>query len=56
MDRKSIGMILIILGVLAWPVGLFVLSLEKPQTLALHLSLVLPGVYLRGLKYLKFRR
>jgi hypothetical protein len=50
MNRGRLGLLLIILGVLAWPVGLFVLKLEKLTTLAIHLSLVLPGVYLRGLK------
>jgi len=55
MKRRKIGLALIILGVLAWPFGLFVLNLEKHETLAIHLSLVLPGVYLRGLKYLRKR-
>jgi len=56
MERKRLGLILIILGVIAWPAGLFVLNLQKHETLLIHLSLVLPGVYLRGLKYLKLRK
>lgn len=53
MNRKKLGLILIILGVLAWPVGLFILNLEKHETLLIHLSMVIPGVYLRDLKYLR---
>lgn len=54
MKREKTGTILIILGVLAWPVGLFILKWEPvPNVLIPHLCLVIPGVYLRGSKIMK---
>jgi hypothetical protein len=60
MDRKTAGTILLILGILVWPVGLWVLPaffdirLEVfPYLLVPHLCGVIPGVYLRGSKILK---
>ncbi len=54
MDKGKIGTILIIIGVLVWPVGLFVLHWEPvPNVLIPHLCFVVPGVYLRGSKLLK---
>lgn len=47
MDRRKLGLILIILGVLAWPVGIF-LEIETSYTLTAHLCGVIPGVILRG--------
>ncbi|MFP3946695.1 MAG: hypothetical protein ACLFVI_07305 [Archaeoglobaceae archaeon] len=52
MDRRKIGLVLIILGVLAWPIGIF-LGVETSYTLAAHLCGVIPGVILRGSKILK---
>ncbi|MFO7967330.1 MAG: hypothetical protein R6U44_07005 [Archaeoglobaceae archaeon] len=51
MDRRKIGLILIILGVLAWPVGIF-LEVETLYTLIAHLCGVIPGVILRGSRIL----
>jgi hypothetical protein len=52
MDRKKIGTLLLILGILAWPIGF---ALEKAPTtiLPFHLLGVIPGVILRGSKILK---
>jgi hypothetical protein len=53
MEREKIGTILIILGVLAWPVGLYILEWKPiPNVLVPHLLFVVPGVYFRGLKRL----
>ncbi len=52
MDRRRLGLILIILGVLAWPVGIF-LEIETSYTLTAHLCGVIPGVILRGSRILK---
>ncbi len=48
MNREKIGAVLIILGVLVWPFGLFVMHWGVPNILALHLALVIPGAYLKG--------
>ncbi|NOZ76944.1 MAG: hypothetical protein GXO65_04560 [Euryarchaeota archaeon] len=59
MDRKTAGTALIIIGVLVWPVGLWVLPAfgihpaPVPDLLVPHLCGVVPGVYLRGSKILK---
>jgi hypothetical protein len=53
MKQETIGILLIILGVLAWPVGLYAGFEPVPNILVPHLCLVLPGVYLRGSKILK---
>jgi len=51
MKRRTAGTILLILGVLAWPVGF---ALKKPTAVILpfHLLGVVPGVLLRGSKIL----
>ncbi|MFQ6136094.1 MAG: hypothetical protein ACE5PM_02825 [Candidatus Hydrothermarchaeales archaeon] len=47
MDRKNTGMGLIVLGVLAWPVG-FGLHVDPfPTILFFHLLFIFSGVYLR---------
>jgi hypothetical protein len=49
-----IGSLLLVLGILVWPLGWFVLPLvgievrNVPDLLALHLLGVVPGSYLRG--------
>ena len=54
MQRARIGTILIIIGVMVWPVGLYVLKWEPiPVVLFFHLLFVVPGAYLRGFKRLK---
>ena len=53
MERQKLGMILIILGALAWPVG-FILHVKPiPNILFFHLLFIIPGVYLKGSKILK---
>lgn len=53
MDREKTGTFLIFIGVLVWPVGVFILKWEPiPNVLIPHLLFVVPGVYLRGLKRL----
>ncbi len=53
MERQKLGMILIILGVLAWPVG-YILNVKPiPNILFFHLLFIIPGVYLKGSKILK---
>ncbi len=59
MDRKSLGTVLLILGILAWPIG-YVLKATVfpgirpvPDILVPHLLGVIPGVFLRGSKVLK---
>jgi|GEM_PF-3054187 len=58
MDRVRIGTVLLILGVLAWPIG-FVLKATVfpgiqpvPDILVPHLLGVVPRVFLRGSKVL----
>ena len=54
MDKGKIGTIMIIIGVLVWPTGLFILHWEPfPNVLIPHLCFVIPGAYLRGFKRLK---
>jgi hypothetical protein len=58
MEREKLGTILLILGVLAWPVGFFLISQgfdikPVPDILVPHLLGVVPGVYLRGSKILR---
>ncbi len=59
MDRKKLGTILLIAGVMVWPVGWFILPIfgihlaNVPDLLVPHLCGVIPGVYLRGSKILK---
>ncbi|RMF89184.1 MAG: hypothetical protein D6733_06815 [Methanobacteriota archaeon] len=53
MEREKIGTVLIILGILAWPVGLSLGIKPVPNILVPHLLGVIPGVYLRGSKILK---
>jgi hypothetical protein len=47
---KKIGLLLIVLGVLVWPIGLFILHLKPTYCLVLHLSLVIPGAVLKHIK------
>jgi hypothetical protein len=55
-ERKKLGLVLIILGVAVWPIAA-VLHIAVRTALALHLSLVIPGVLLRGSRLLrKLRR
>jgi uncharacterized protein (DUF983 family) len=55
-EREKLGLVLIILGVAVWPTAL-VLNIATRTALALHLSLVIPGVLLRGSRLLrKLRR
>ncbi|MBU2560197.1 hypothetical protein KKA03_04805 [archaeon] len=54
MDREKTGTILIIIGVLVWPIGVLILHWKPiPNVLIPHLCFVVPGVYLRGSKLLK---
>ena len=58
MEREKIGTILLILGILAWPIGLSLRSIgypirPVPDILVPHLLGVVPGVYLRGSKILR---
>jgi hypothetical protein len=58
LDRKKTGTILLVLGVLAWPVGFLLIRLgfelrPVPDILVPHLLGVVPGVYLRGSKILE---
>ena len=55
MERKKLGLMLILLGVAVWPIA-GVLQIATRTALALHLSLVIPGVYLRGSRILSFLR
>jgi len=59
MEREKLGTILIVLGVLAWPIG-YILKLTMfpgirpvPDILVPHLLGIVPGVYLRGSKILQ---
>lgn len=58
MDRARIGTVLLVLGVLAWPVGLVLKATvfpdirPVPDILVPHLLGVVPGVLLRGSKVL----
>jgi len=54
-ERKKLGLLLILLGVAVWPVAA-VFNIATRTALALHLSLVIPGVYLRGSRILRFLR
>lgn len=59
MEREKIGTMLLILGILAWPVGFGLKATvmpgirSVPDILIPHLLGVVPGVYLRGSKILK---
>jgi hypothetical protein len=53
MEREKLGTILLVIGVLAWPVGLYLGVKPVPNILVIHLLGVVPGVYLRGSKILK---
>ncbi|WP_457555349.1 hypothetical protein [Candidatus Pyrohabitans sp.] len=55
MERERLGLILIALGVAVWPVAA-VLNITTRTALALHLSLIIPGVYLRGSRVFGFLR
>ncbi|GBE17571.1 hypothetical protein BMS3Abin16_00154 [archaeon BMS3Abin16] len=62
MDRERVGTMLLVLGVLAWPLG-FVLKAtvfpgirSVPDILVPHLLGVVPGVFLRGSRFLKLLR
>jgi len=46
MDKKRQGLVLIVIGVLAWPVGI-ALDIAPLKILPFHLAFVLSGVYLR---------
>ncbi|MFQ5711514.1 MAG: hypothetical protein ACE5GD_07000 [Candidatus Geothermarchaeales archaeon] len=51
MKYSRLGTTLIALGVLAWPIGLWLLKLPAvPHVLTVHLSLVLPGTYFKRKK------
>ena len=52
MDRRRLGLALLVLGGLIWPVGLY-LGFQPRQILGPHLLLVLGGVYLRGSKIIR---
>jgi hypothetical protein len=53
-EREKTGTVMIIIGVLVWPIGLFILHWEPiPYVLIPHLCFVIPGAYLRGFKVLK---
>jgi len=54
-ERERLGLILIALGVAVWPVAA-VLNITTRTALALHLSLIIPGVYLRGSRVFGFLR
>lgn len=54
MNKEKVGTILIIIGVLVWPIGVLILHWEPiPNVLIPHLCFVVPGAYLRGFKRLK---
>lgn len=53
MKKKDVGLVLIIIGVLMWPLGHFLEWTPIPNTLSLHLLFVIPGVFLRGSKILR---
>lgn len=55
MERKKLGLVLIALGVAVWPIAA-ALHIATRTALALHLSLVIPGVYLRGSRILSSLR
>lgn len=46
MDKKRLGLALITIGVLAWPIGIAA-GLTAQEILPFHLAFVLSGVYLR---------
>ena len=52
MDRRKLGLVLLVVGGLVWPAGLY-LEFEPPEILGPRLLLVLSGVYLRGSKILR---
>ena len=52
--RSIIGLTLILLGVSAWPIGLWVLHLKAvPWVLTFHLSGVIPGFIIKRWDLLK---
>jgi hypothetical protein len=58
LDRKKLGTLLLVLGVLAWPVGFILIRFgynikPVPDILIPHLLGVVPGVFLRGSKILE---
>ncbi len=53
MERQKLGTILLILGILAWPLGYGLKVKPIPNILFFHLLFIIPGVYLRGSKILK---
>ncbi len=56
MEKEKLGLALIILGVAVWPIAV-VLHIAVRTALALHLSLIIPGVLLRGSRlWRKLRR
>ncbi|MBI3599795.1 MAG: hypothetical protein HY097_04025 [Nitrospinae bacterium] len=48
MNKKTLGLILIISGGLVWPVGLWLKFKPFPYILIPHILLIVPGVLLRG--------
>ena len=62
MSKRQLGTVLLVLGLLVWPLGWWVLPLfgvdlpTVPHLLAAHLAGVVPGVMLRGSKILSWLR
>ncbi|MEE9593852.1 MAG: hypothetical protein V3V92_00465 [Candidatus Hydrothermarchaeales archaeon] len=50
--REKIGLAMIIIGGLIWPIGLSLGKEPVPDILIPHLLFVIPGVYLRGSRIL----
>lgn len=48
MNKKTLGLILIISGGLVWPVGFWLKLKPFPYILVPHIILIVPGVILRG--------
>ncbi|WP_456474899.1 hypothetical protein [Candidatus Pyrohabitans sp.] len=56
MKREKLGLMLIILGIAVWPLAA-VFQIAARTALVVHLSFIIPGVYLRRSRLLtRFRR
>lgn len=53
--RERIGMAMIIIGGLMWPIGLSLRLKPVPDILIPHLLFVIPGAYLKGGRIFKRR-
>ncbi|MFQ5814902.1 MAG: hypothetical protein ACE5G7_00200 [Candidatus Hydrothermarchaeaceae archaeon] len=53
--REKIGMAMIAIGVLIWPIGLALNLTPVPYILIPHLLFVIPGTYLKGSRVFKRR-